>query len=120
MYHSTVDIARRGFLKNETTRRRNGGSDCAEYGPAEVLRRLSDPVWFQTFGSVLGFDWHSSAYHRRLWCIKEGLGKGQGELGIFFAGGKGKASRKTPQEIAEAGENTAYPTIWLPCSEPAA
>jgi hypothetical protein len=76
-----------------------------EYGPAEVLRRLSDPVWFQTFGSVLGFDWHSSGLTTVVCgALKEGLGKSQGELGIFFAGGKGKASRKTPQEIAEAGE----------------
>ena len=29
----------------------------AEYGSAEVLRRLSDPYWFQAFGCVLGFDW---------------------------------------------------------------
>lgn len=76
-----------------------------EYGPAEILRRLSDPVWFQTFGSVLGFDWHSSGLTTVVCgALKEGLRKNQGELGVFFAGGKGKVSRKTPQEIEEAGE----------------
>lgn len=76
-----------------------------EYGPQEILRRLSDPVWFQTFGSVLGFDWHSSGLTTVVCgALKEGLRKSQGELGVFFAGGKGKASRKTPLEIMEAGE----------------
>ena len=76
-----------------------------EYGPHEILRRLSDPVWFQTFGSVLGFDWHSSGLTTVVCgALKEGLRNNQGELGVFFAGGKGKASRKTPQEILEAGE----------------
>jgi len=76
-----------------------------EYGPAEVLHRLSDPVWFQTFGSVLGFDWHSSGLTTVVCgALKEGLRKSQGELGIFFAGGKGKTSRKTPLEIAQAGD----------------
>lgn len=76
-----------------------------EYGPQEILRRLSDPVWFQTFGSVLGFDWHSSGLTTVLCgALKEGLQKSQGELGLFLAGGKGRASRKTPLEIMEAGE----------------
>jgi len=76
-----------------------------EYGPSEVLRRLSDPVWFQTFGSVMGFDWHSSGLTTVVCgALKEGLSKSQGELGVFFAGGKGKASRQTPLEIVEAGE----------------
>lgn len=57
-----------------------------EYGPAEVLRRLSDPVWFQTFGSILGFDWHSSGLTTVVCgALKEGLRNSQGELGIFFA-----------------------------------
>ncbi|MFA5537292.1 MAG: DUF763 domain-containing protein [Bacillota bacterium] len=76
-----------------------------EYGPTEILRRLSDPVWFQTFGSVLGFDWHSSGLTTVVCgALKEGLKNSQAELGIFFAGGKGKVSRKTPLEIAEAGD----------------
>src|SRR6186713_2384191 len=31
-----------------------------EYGRTEVLRRLSNPFWFQSFGAVMGMDWHSS------------------------------------------------------------
>lgn len=76
-----------------------------EYGTMEVLRRLSDPVWFQSFGSVLGFDWNSSGLTTVVCgALKEGLREEQGELGLFFAGGKGKASRKTPLEIMEAGD----------------
>jgi hypothetical protein len=76
-----------------------------EYGAAEVLRRLSDPVWFQTFGSVLGFDWHSSGLTTVVCgALKDGLQEQQGELGLFFAGGKGKTSLKTPDEIIRAGE----------------
>ncbi|WP_405027685.1 DUF763 domain-containing protein [Lentibacillus songyuanensis] len=76
-----------------------------EYGTSEVLRRLSDPVWFQSFGSVLGFDWHSSGLTTVVCgALKEGLRQFQGELGLFLVGGKGKASRRTPVEIAEAGE----------------
>lgn len=76
-----------------------------EYGTSEVLRRLSDPVWFQSFGSVLGFDWHSSGLTTVLCgALKEGLREAQGELGLFLVGGKGKASRRTPIEIAQAGD----------------
>lgn len=75
-----------------------------EYGPAEVLRRLADPVWFQAFGSVVGFDWHSSGLTTVLCgALKEGLREQMGELGIFFAGGKGRVARQTPQEIYDAG-----------------
>ena len=76
-----------------------------EYGTQEVLRRLSDPVWFQSFGSVLGFDWHSSGLTTVVCgALKEGLKDAQGELGLFLVGGKGKASRKTPTEIIETGD----------------
>jgi hypothetical protein len=76
-----------------------------EYGPTEVLRRLSDPMWFQTFGCVLGFDWHSSGLTTVVCgALKEGLKDMQGEMGLFLAGGKGKTSRKTPDEIIEAGD----------------
>lgn len=81
-----------------------------EYGTAEVLRRLSDPIWFQSFGSVLGFDWHSSGLTTVVCgALKEGLSETQGELGLFFAGGKGKASNKTPTEIGAAGEKYGLP-----------
>jgi hypothetical protein len=76
-----------------------------EFGREEVLRRLSDPYWFQAFGCVLGFDWHSSGLTTTVCgALKEGL-KGAGrELGIYVAGGKGATSRKTPAEIATACE----------------
>lgn len=75
-----------------------------EYGTAEALRRFSDPVWFQAFGSVLGFDWHSSGLTTVvLGALKESWADRAGEYGLFIAGGKGKASRKTPQEIDAAG-----------------
>lgn len=75
-----------------------------EYGTGEVLRRFSDPVWFQAFGSVLGFDWHSSGLTTVvLGAFKEAWAERAGEYGLFVAGGKGKASRKTPDEIDAAG-----------------
>lgn len=82
-----------------------------EYGPQEVLRRLADPFWFQALGCVLGFDWHSSGLTTTVCgALKEGLAPRQGDLGLFFAGGKGKTSRKTPQEIQEAGEKYGLPS----------
>lgn len=81
-----------------------------EYGTGEVLRRLSDPVWFQAFGCLLGFDWHASGLTTTVCgAIKEGLKPYQGELGIFVAGGKGRTSRKTPLEIEEYGEKYGLP-----------
>lgn len=77
----------------------------AEFGPPEFLRRLSDPIWFQAFGAVLGFDWHSSGLTTVVCgALKEGTADRQADLGLFFAGGKGPASRRTPAEIAAAGE----------------
>ena len=81
-----------------------------EYGTEEVLRRLSDPVWFQAFGCLLGFDWHASGVTTTVCgAIKEGLRPYQGELGIFVAGGKGRTSRKTPMEIDQMGEKYGLP-----------
>src|ERR671938_466875 len=72
----------------------------AEYGAREVLRRLSDPFWFQAFGCVLGFDWHSSGVTTTVCgAVKEGLKDVDRELGLFAAGGKGATSRKTPAQI---------------------
>src|SRR3989442_7053436 len=74
-----------------------------EEGAPGLLRRLADPVWFQAFGCVLGFDWHSSGLTTTACgALKEGLKDLSGETGIFVAGGKGKTSRKTPQEIESA------------------
>jgi len=76
-----------------------------EYGPEEMLRRLSHPYWFQAFGCVLGFDWHSSGVTTTLCgALKESLKGIERDLGLFAAGGKGKTSRKTPSEIEVWGE----------------
>lgn len=73
-----------------------------EHGTSEVLKKLSDPYWFQALGCVLGFDWHSSGVTTTVCgAIKEGLKGLEGELGLFIAGGKGRVSRRTPDEIRE-------------------
>jgi hypothetical protein len=76
------------------------------YEPAEMLRRLADPFWFQALGCVLGFDWHSSGL-TTVTCgaLKEACALLGGDAGIHVAGGKGAASRKTPQEIEKDGES---------------
>jgi hypothetical protein len=67
-----------------------------------MLSRLSDPFWFQAFGCVLGFDWHSSGVTTTVCgALKEGFRGVERELGFYVAGGKGRTSRKTPQEIEE-------------------
>ena len=77
------------------------------FGRKEFLRRLADPVWFQAFGCILGFDWHSSGLTTTVMgALKEGLRARNWEIGIFVAGGKGKTSRKTPTEILQIGERT--------------
>src|SRR5438034_1356334 len=76
-----------------------------DQGPHELLRRLSDPFWFQAFGCVLGFDWHSSGVTTTVCgAVKEGMKDAGGEIGFFAAGGKGGTSRKAPLEIAAACE----------------
>jgi hypothetical protein len=78
---------------------------AAEEGPHGLLRRLSDPVWFQAFGCVLGFDWHSSGVTTTATgALKEGLRDAGREIGVTVAGGKGKTSRRTPAEIEAACE----------------
>jgi hypothetical protein len=76
-----------------------------EFGIEEILRRLSDPVWFQSLGCVIGFDYNSSGLTTTtLGALKEGLRGLENELGIFICGGKGKTSRKTPEQIQNWGE----------------
>jgi uncharacterized protein len=77
------------------------------YGRDEVLRRLAHPFWFQSFGAVMGMDWHSSGITTSvLGALKRGLGPLEGELGIYVCGGKGAQSRKTPAELTAIGERT--------------
>lgn len=81
-----------------------------EYGAAEVLRRLADPFWFQAFGNVLGFDWHSSGLTTTVCgAVKLALAERGRELGLFVAGGKGGAARKTPHEIRAMVERYGLP-----------
>jgi hypothetical protein len=78
-----------------------------EHGPEELLRRLSDPYWFQAFGCVLGYDWHSSG----LTTVVTGVLKSAvdpEEHGLAVVGGKGKRSRRTPEEIEEVGERFRF------------
>lgn len=77
----------------------------SEYGAVEMLERLSDPLWFQAFGCVLGFDWHSSGVTTTVCgAIKESIKGLEKDLGFFVAGGKGGTSRKTPGEIENAAD----------------
>ncbi len=78
----------------------------ADFGPEEMLRRLSHPYWFQAFGCILGYDWHSSGVTTTLCgALKEGIKGLETELGLFVAGGKGKTSRQTPSEIEGWGNS---------------
>ncbi len=81
------------------------GALVEEVGPEGVLRRLSDPFWFQAFGCVLGFDWHSSGLTTTVCgALKEGLRGLEREVGLVVAGGKGAASRRTPDELRAYGD----------------
>ncbi|TBD19133.1 DUF763 domain-containing protein [Rhizobium ruizarguesonis] len=75
------------------------------YGRDEFLRRLAHPFWFQSFGAVMGMDWHSSGITTSvLGALKRGLKPRAGELGLHVCGGRGARSRKTPQELVSIGE----------------
>ncbi len=77
-----------------------------DFGTEEMLRRLSHPYWFQAFGCILGYDWHSSGVTTTLCgALKEGLKGLEKDLGLFVAGGKGKTSRRTPSEIESWGNS---------------
>jgi len=77
------------------------------YGRDELLARLAHPFWFQSFGAVMGMDWHSSGITTSvLGALKRGLNPLQGELGLSVCGGRGKHSRATPQELLAVGERT--------------
>lgn len=70
------------------------------YGKKEVLTRLSDPLWFQSLGSVLGMDWHSSGITTSvMYALKRGINERAREFGLCVCGGRGKYSRKTPEEL---------------------
>ncbi len=76
-----------------------------DHGPEAVVSRFSDPFWFQTLGCLLGFDWHSSGLTTTLTgAVKEALKGREKDLGLAIAGGKGKVSRNTPDEVERIGE----------------
>ncbi|HEX8755381.1 MAG TPA: DUF763 domain-containing protein [Steroidobacteraceae bacterium] len=84
------------------------------YGAEEFLRRLSHPFWFQSFGSVMGMDWHSSGITTSvLGALKRGLAPVEHELGIYVCGGRGRAARRTPDELAKVGERTGLDAARL-------
>jgi hypothetical protein len=82
----------------------------AEYGPDEFIERISDPVWFQSLGTVLAFDWNASGLTTILTAaLKESIRGMEDRLGLYICGGKGKASLRTPGEITAWGEKLALP-----------
>jgi len=81
-----------------------------EFGPDEFIRRISDPVWFQSLGTVLAFDWNASGLTTILTAaLKEAIRFKERELGIFICGGKGKTSLKTPDQITDWSTRLSLP-----------
>ena len=79
------------------------------YGRDELLRRLANPYWFQSFGAVMGMDWHSSGITTSvIGALKRGLAPLQNELGIHVCGGRGKYSRQTPGELIAIGDHVGF------------
>jgi uncharacterized protein len=86
-----------------------GEAVMAHYGRDEFLRRLSHPFWFQSFGALMGMDWHSSGITTSvLGALKRGLNPRAGELGLHVCGGRGQHSRKTPQELVTIGDRIGF------------
>lgn len=78
-----------------------------EYGKSEFLIRISDPFWFQSFGAVLGMDWHSSGITTSVMgALKQAINPMSNELGLFICGGRGKHSRQTPIELINIADKT--------------
>jgi hypothetical protein len=79
------------------------------YGRDELLRRLAHPFWFQSFGAVMGMDWHSSGITTSvIGALKRGLAPMEKELGIHVCGGRGRHSRQTPHELTRIGERVGF------------
>ena len=78
-----------------------------DYGKSAFLQKMADPLWFQSFGAVLGMDWHSSGVTTSVMgALKSGISGMEKELGIYICGGRGKHSRKTPEELLKVGART--------------
>lgn len=79
----------------------------SDYGKDEVIRRMSDPFWFQSLGAVMGMDWHSSGVTTSVMgALKRAINPKSRELGIYIAGGKGKFSKETPSELLKIADLT--------------
>jgi len=90
---------------------------AVHYGRDEVLRRLAHPFWFQSFGAVMGMDWHSSGITTSvLGALKRGLAPLQRELGLYVCGGRGRHSRRTPEELLRVGDRTGLDGDALGCT----
>src|ERR1700682_4870062 len=77
------------------------------YGRSELLTRLSDPYWFQALGCVMGMDWHSSGITTSVMgALKRGVNPRGHELGLYICGGRGKHSRRTPDELRSYAANS--------------
>lgn len=85
-----------------------------DYGKDDLLRRLSDPFWFQSMGAVMGMDWHSSGITTSVMgALKRAVNPHSKELGIYICGGKGKYSRQTPNELMRIGDSTGLDGNYL-------
>jgi hypothetical protein len=79
------------------------------YGRNELLRRLAHPFWFQSFGAMMGMDWHSSGITTSvIGALKRSLAPRANELGVHVCGGRGKHSRQTPHELVAIGERVGF------------
>ncbi|MHA4808250.1 DUF763 domain-containing protein [Flavitalea flava] len=86
----------------------------SDYGKTEVLRRLSDPYWFQCLGAVMGMDWHSSGITTSVMgALKRAINPHSRQLGIYICGGKGKSSRQAPDELMKVAECTGLDGLHL-------
>ncbi|TDH23038.1 DUF763 domain-containing protein [Segetibacter sp. 3557_3] len=89
-------------------------SVITEYGKHEMLRRLSDPFWFQALGAVMGMDWHSSGITTSVMgALKKAINPHARELGIFVCGGKGRHSKQAPAELLSVAEQTGLNGLEL-------
>jgi hypothetical protein len=85
-----------------------------DYGKDDLLRRLSDPFWFQSMGAVMGMDWHSSGITTSVMgALKRAVNPYSKELGIYICGGKGKYSRQTPDELLRISDKTGLDGDYL-------
>ncbi len=90
-----------------------------EYGKSEVIRRMSDPLWFQSLGCVLGMDWHSSGITTSVMgALKRAINPISDALGIYVCGGRGRHSRQTPAELLKIADHTGLDgQVLVKCSK---